>query len=92
MGRDTERKHLKNCLNRAKKNNNEESEKKILEIIQREKDRSFWGRLSYSMGKSRGGSVRSVKIEQDQGAIDEATTQQTVHEAIWGKIHRKRFI
>ena len=43
------------------------------------------------MGKSRGGSVRSVQIERDQGAIEEATTQQTVHEAIWDKIHRKRF-
>ena len=43
------------------------------------------------MGKSRGGSVQSVKIEQDQGSIDEATTQQTVQEAIWYEIHRKRF-
>ena len=43
------------------------------------------------MGKSRGGSVRSVQIQRDQGAIDEATTQQTVHEAIWDEIHRKRF-
>ena len=37
--------HLNNCLNRAKKDYHEESEKKILAIIQREKDRSFWGRL-----------------------------------------------
>ena len=49
--------HLNHCLNSARKNNNEESEKKLLAIIQREKDRSFWGRLNYSMGKSRGGSV-----------------------------------
>ena len=43
------------------------------------------------MGKSRGGSVRSVQIERYRGAIEEATTQQKVHEAIWDKIHRKRF-
>ena len=43
------------------------------------------------MGKSRGGSVRSVQIERDRGAIDEATTQKTVHEAIWDEIHIKRF-
>ena len=43
------------------------------------------------MGKSRGGSVRYVQIKRDQGSIEEATTQQTVHEAIWDKIHRKRF-
>ena len=82
---------LNNCLNRAKKNNNEDSEKKVLAIIQQEEDRSFWGRLNYSMGKIRGGSMRLVKIEQERREIDEATTQQTVHEAIWDEIHRKRF-
>ena len=83
--------HLNNFLNCAKKNNNEESKKNILSTIQREKDRSFWGRLNYSMSNIRGGSVRSVQIEQDRGEIDEATMQQTVHESIWDKIHRKRF-
>ena len=91
FGRKYRKQHLNNCLNRAKKDYHEESEKKILAIIQREKDRSFWGRLKYSMGKSRGGSVRSVKIEQDRGAIEESTTQQTVHEDVWDEIHRKRF-
>ena len=43
------------------------------------------------MGKSRCGSVRSVKIERYQGAIEEATTQQKVHEEIWDKIHQKLF-
>ena len=43
------------------------------------------------MGKIRGGSVLSVQIERDRGAIEEATTQQTVHEAIWDEIHRKPF-
>ena len=47
FGRRYRKQHLNNCLNRARKNNNEESEKKIMEIIQREKDRSFWGRLNY---------------------------------------------
>ena len=90
-GKRYRRKHLINCLNRAKKNHNEEAEKKILAIIQREKDRSFWSRHNYSMGKKQGGSVRSVQIERGQGEIEEATTQQTVHEAIWNEIHRKRF-
>ena len=43
------------------------------------------------MGKSQGGSVRSVKIERDFGEIDETTTQQTVQEDICYDIHRKRF-
>ena len=54
FGRRYRMQHLNHCLNRARKNNNEESEKKILAIIQREKDRPSWGRLNYSMGKSRG--------------------------------------
>ena len=57
FGKRYRKQHLNNCLNRAKKNNNEESEKKILAIIQQEKGRSFCGILNYSMGKSRGGSV-----------------------------------
>ena len=43
------------------------------------------------MGKSRGESVQYAQIERDRGAIDEATTQETVHKAIWDEIHRKRF-
>ena len=35
--------------------------------------------------------MQSVKIERDRGEIEKATTQQTLHEAIWDKIHRKRF-
>ena len=57
FGRRYKKQHLNNCLNCDKKNNNEESEKKLLEIIKREKDRSFWGRINYSTGKSRGRSV-----------------------------------
>ena len=65
--------------------------RKFWQYYKRVKDRSFWGRLNYSISKSRGGSVRSVKIEQDRGSIQEATTQQTVHKAIWDEIHQKRF-
>ena len=67
--------HLKNCLNQANKHHNEDVEKKILATIQCEKDISIWRRLKYSMGKSQGGSVRSVQIEHDLGDIDEGTTQ-----------------
>ena len=91
FGRKYRNQHLNNCLNRAKKDNNEESDKNILAIIQQEKYRSFWGILNYSMGKSRGGSVRLVQIERDWGEIDEATMQQTVHKALWDEIHHKQF-
>ena len=91
FGRRYRNQNLNHCLNRARKNNNEESEKKIQAIIQREKDISFWGKLNYSIGKSWGGSVRSLQIERYHGAIEEATTQQTVHEAICCEIHQKQF-
>ena len=83
--------HLNNCLNRANKNNDEDSDNKILAVIQQEEDRSLWGRLNYSMGKSWGRSVQSVQTERGRGETDEATTQQTAHETILYEIHRKRF-
>ena len=79
IGRWYKKQHLKNCINRAKKNHNTYAEKKILAINQREKDRSLWRRLSYSMEKSRGGSVKSVQIERDFGEINMV------------RVHRKQF-
>ena len=43
------------------------------------------------MGKCRGVSVQSVQLKQDRGAIEEATTQQTLHKAIWDENHQKLF-
>jgi len=64
-----------------------------LAIIQREKDRSFWRRLNYVMGKPHGGSLRRVLIEDgcQEGMLTENTTQETVQSAIFDNIHCKRF-
>jgi hypothetical protein len=45
------------------------------------------------MGKARGGSVRRVLVDSgDQsGLLTENVTQETVQEAIFNNIHRKRF-
>ncbi len=44
-------KHLYQCLDTAKEKEDKEAEKQILSIIQREKDRGFWRRLNYALGK-----------------------------------------
>lgn len=67
--------------------------KKILVIIQCDKDRSFWRRINYVMGKARGGSVWRVLVESEdqEGTLREYTMVEDVQEAIFSNIHHKRF-
>ncbi len=51
------KKHLADCLARARDKEDSEREREILAIIQRERDRSFWQRVNYVMGKARSGLV-----------------------------------
>lgn len=91
-GKHYRRRHLRDCLTRARDKEDSDKEREILEIIQLEKDRSFWRRINYVMGKSRNGSVRRVLVENDkEGTLTEHTTQASVEEAIFNNIHRKRF-
>ena len=92
-GKQYRRKHLYKCLQDAKDAEDEAKEKEILAIIQREKDRGFWRRINYSMGKPRGGSVRRVLTENEEGdeTLSEHLTEESVTEAIFSNIHRKRF-
>ena len=57
------RKHLYRRLEAAKEKEDEEAERQILAIIQREKDKSFWRRLNYALGKPRGGACFKVQVE-----------------------------
>jgi hypothetical protein len=50
-GKQYRRKHLYKCLQDAKDAEDDAREKEILAIIQSEKDRSFWRRINYAMGK-----------------------------------------
>ena len=43
------------------------------------------------MSKPRGRSVRTVQMSDDEGRITEHSTQTTVQNAIWNKIHGQRF-
>lgn len=85
------RKFLEGRLTVARSKNNSKAEKQILEIIEREKQRSFWRRLNYSMKKKSGNSVRIVQVENEAGDVTEHSTQTGVEKAIWEEIHGKRF-
>ena len=67
------------------------AEEKILAIIQREKERSFWRRMNFVMSKKTGRSVTMVLRERADGSIEEATTQDEVEQMVWEEIHGKRF-
>ena len=56
-------------------------------ILQREKNRSYWRRLNYSMAKQQGRSVRTVQTTDEDGRVTDHTTQQSVQDAIWNEIH-----
>lgn len=92
-GKQFRRKHLYECMQTAKENGDETKEKEILAIIRREKDRGFWRRINYVMGKQRGGSVRRVLTEDgaEEGMLTEHLTEKSVTDAIFNNIHRKRF-
>ena len=69
----------------------EQAEKRILAILQGEKDRTHWRRLNYGMRKSYGRSAQVVSEKADDGNIADYESQKKVEEAIWSKIHDERF-
>ncbi len=74
------RKHLYNHLNVAKEKEDKEAARQILAIIQREKDKSFWQRMNYALGKPRGGACFKVQVAQPNGTVEE----------FWDKINYRR--
>jgi hypothetical protein len=50
-GKRHHRQHLNQCLEEAKDRADDEAERKILAIIQQEKDCSLWQRLNFALGK-----------------------------------------
>jgi hypothetical protein len=85
------RKHLQRGLAVAREKEDDEAERQILSIIQQEKDKSFWRRINYVLGKPRGGSCFKVQVEQEDGTVKEHLSQEDLQKAIWTNIHRKRF-
>ncbi len=86
-------KHLYCCLANARAAQQETREREILAIIHCEKDKSFWRRINYTMGKKRGGSVQRILVENpdQEGQQIKHTTQESVQQAIFDNIHRLRF-
>ena len=85
------RKHLYRRLQTAKEKEDEEAKRQILAIIQLEKDKSFWRRLNYALGKPRGGACFKVQVEQAEGTVEEISGKEDLLEVIWENIHRKQF-
>ena len=86
------KKHLLKRVKLAREDGWDEAANKILAIIKREQERSFWRRINYTCGKVKGKSPTSVQVPKNgrDDPIDEYSTQATVHEAIWANIHYKR--
>ena len=63
------RRHLSNRLLISQKRKYEESEKKILAIIQREKDCSEWRQRNYAMAKTMVQSSRTAQASTEDGGI-----------------------
>ena len=83
---------LTQCIEATKDREDEDAGQKILAIIQREKDRSFWRRLNFALGKHfQGRSVRKVQVADGNGRVLEFDTQEGVHNAIFNEMHRKRY-
>lgn len=85
------RRHLKTRLDAAKSKGDEEAEKRILAILEREKQRSYWRRLNYATKKPKGRSARVVSEEIGDGEVIEHEGQAEVEQAIWNGIHHQRF-
>ena len=55
------------------------------------KDKQFWRRMSFALGKQRGGTCFRVQVEHEDETTEDHSSQTEVQEAIWDNIHRKRF-
>ncbi len=79
-----------NCLEVAQDREDKTAERNILALIKREKDKAFWRRLNYALGKHvRGKSVRAVQVKDGAGGVLDFDTEEAVQEAIFNEVHRK---
>ena len=83
--------HIKVRLKIAQDKSDEQAEKRILAILQGEKDRAHWRRMNYGMRKSYGRRAQVVSDKTDDGNIVEYEGQKTAEEAIWSNIHDDQF-
>ena len=72
-----------------KSRGDEEAECRIIKIIAREKQRSYWCQLNFTMCKSKGRHARVVAAETDE--VTEFEGHLAVESTIWNGIHNKCF-
>ncbi len=73
------KKHLLARAETAKEEGREEAAVKILAIIKREQDRSFWRRLNYTCGKARTPPPTSVQVKGPSGTVTKHNTENREH-------------
>ena len=85
------KKHLLNRVDAARQAGNDKAARQILNIIAREKQRSFWRKIQFACGKNNGGSpsTSTVKVEGRNNEVIEYTTQEGVQSAIFKNVHQK---
>ena len=72
------RKHLKECLQKARDSEDDDKAAAILRILHREAIRARWKRVNYSSRKPKGRAVMSVKVKQDDGETEEISTEDGI--------------
>jgi hypothetical protein len=75
----------------AQEQDDEEAFRKINAIIQREQQQDFWRKLNFVTGKKRTRSATMIQVEEDNGAITERKTQDTVEQSIFSEVHEKHY-
>ena len=83
--------HLNRRLDAAREKEDEDAERRILQIIRREKERNFLRRLNWALGKRRGASISTVQVQDEDGNVRELTTKDEVEEGIWSYVHHDRY-
>jgi hypothetical protein len=90
-GKQFRRKHLKNRNQIAQEQEDEETFNKISAIIQWEYQQDFWHKLNYVTGKKKTRSATAIQVKGQGGVIMERTTQDTIKQSIFNKVHEKQY-
>ena len=90
-GTSTRKQHLNHHLEAARERQDEEVEWKVLQIMQREKERAFWRPLNWALGKKRGSGVAAVQVSDGGGGHVRLKTQEEIQQAIWSHVHLSRY-
>ncbi len=88
-GKQFRSKHLNECMHLAQEQGDKKAMEKIAAIIKQEKQRSFWRRLNYVVGKKCTRSTTSIQVPPPSGLVTEDAIFLEVHGSttLWPKRH-----